>query len=51
MASIRLPRPDDGLRDRLYANHRVEIPVAGPNRDLLRISVAASRPRATSTGC
>jgi isopenicillin-N epimerase len=41
MASIRLPRPDPGLRDRLFMNHRVEIPVAGPNQDLLRISVAA----------
>jgi isopenicillin-N epimerase len=41
MASVRLLRPDPGLRDRLFANHRVEIPVAGPNDDLLRISVAA----------
>jgi isopenicillin-N epimerase len=41
MASARLPHPDLGLRDRLFANHRVEIPVAGPNHDLLRISIAA----------
>ena len=41
MASVRLPRPDPGLGDRLFANHRVEIPVAGPNHDLLRLSVAA----------
>lgn len=41
MASVRLPRPDPGLRDRLFYDHRVEIPVAGPNHDLLRISVAA----------
>jgi isopenicillin-N epimerase len=41
MASVRLPRPDQGLRDRLFTNHRVEIPVSGPNHDLLRISVAA----------
>ncbi len=41
MASVRLPRPDPGLRDRLFVNHRVEVPVAGPNDDLLRISVAA----------
>jgi isopenicillin-N epimerase len=41
MASVRLPRPDPELRDKLFANHRVEIPVAGPNRDLLRISIAA----------
>ena len=41
MASIRLPRSDPGLRDRLFVNHRVEIPVTRPDRDLLRISVAA----------
>ena len=41
MASVRLPRPDPGLRDRLFVNHRVEVPVAGPNDDLLRISIAA----------
>jgi len=41
MASARLPRPDPGLRDRLFADHRIEIPVAGPNADLLRISIAA----------
>ncbi|MDX6480707.1 MAG: isopenicillin-N epimerase [Gaiellaceae bacterium] len=41
MASVRLRRPDEGLRDRLFVNHRVEIPVAGPNHDLLRISIAA----------
>ncbi|HEY2353354.1 MAG TPA: aminotransferase class V-fold PLP-dependent enzyme [Gaiellaceae bacterium] len=41
MASVRLPRPDPGLRDRLFTNHRVEIPVAGADHDLLRISVAA----------
>ena len=41
MASVQLPRPDPGLRDRLFVNHRVEIPVTGPGEDLLRISVAA----------
>jgi isopenicillin-N epimerase len=41
MASVRLPQPDPDLRDKLFTNHRVEIPVAGPDRDLLRISVAA----------
>ena len=41
MASVRLPQPDPGLRDRLFANHRVEIPIARPDHDLLRISVAA----------
>ena len=46
MASIRLPRPDAGLRDRLFVNHRVEIPVAGPNHNLLRISIAAYTTRA-----
>lgn len=41
MASVRLPRPAPDLSDRLFANHRVEIPVTGPADDLLRISVAA----------
>jgi isopenicillin-N epimerase len=41
MASVRLPKPDPGLRDRLRTNHRVEIPVAGTDHDLLRISIAA----------
>ncbi|MGH3009016.1 MAG: aminotransferase class V-fold PLP-dependent enzyme [Gaiellaceae bacterium] len=41
MASVRLHRPAPDLSDRLFAGHRVEIPVAGPNDDLLRISVAA----------
>ncbi len=41
MASFRLPRPDPGLRDRLFRDDKIEIPVAGPNGDLLRISIAA----------
>ncbi|HLX32691.1 MAG TPA: aminotransferase class V-fold PLP-dependent enzyme [Gaiellaceae bacterium] len=41
MASVRLHRPDYDLRDRLFARHKVEIPVGGPAGDLLRISVAA----------
>jgi isopenicillin-N epimerase len=41
MASVRLPRPAPGLSDRLFAGHRVEIPVGGPGDDLLRISIAA----------
>jgi isopenicillin-N epimerase len=41
MASVRLPRPDPELRDRLFFDHKIEIPVTGPNDDLLRISVAA----------
>ena len=36
-ASPAPPRPPD----RLFTRHRVEIPVAGPNDDLLRLSVAA----------
>jgi selenocysteine lyase/cysteine desulfurase len=30
-----------GLSERLFVRHRVEIPVGGPNDDLLRLSVAA----------
>jgi len=41
MASARLPRPSPDLSGRLFAAHRVEIPVGGPSDDLLRISVAA----------
>jgi isopenicillin-N epimerase len=41
MASVRLPRPEPGLSDRLFADHRVEIPVGGEHDDLLRLSVAA----------
>lgn len=41
MASVRLPHPAPGLSDRLFADHRIEIPVGGPNDDLLRISIAA----------
>lgn len=38
MASARLPRPADGLSERLFSRHRVEIPVED---ELLRLSVAA----------
>lgn len=41
MAAVRLPRSAPGLCDRLFAEHRVEIPVGGANDDLLRLSVAA----------
>ncbi len=41
MATVRLPRPDPGLSDRLFAEHRIEIPVVDPARDHLRLSVAA----------
>jgi isopenicillin-N epimerase len=37
MAAVRLPHPDDDLSERLFARHRVEIPIEG---DLLRLSVA-----------
>jgi isopenicillin-N epimerase len=38
MATVRLPHEDGELSKRLFAEHRIEIPVT---RDLLRISVAA----------
>ena len=41
MAAVRLPRPATDLSQRLFARHRVEIPVEGPEDDLLRLSVAA----------
>ncbi len=41
MAAVRLPRPAPGLTERLFARHRVEIPVGGAEDDLLRVSVAA----------
>jgi isopenicillin-N epimerase len=40
MATVRLPRPSPDLSQRLFARHRVEIPVGGPEKDLLRLSVA-----------
>jgi isopenicillin-N epimerase len=41
MATVRLPRPDPQLSDRLFTRHRIEIPVVGPDHDRLRLSVAA----------
>jgi isopenicillin-N epimerase len=41
MAAVRLPAPDSGLSDRLFREHRVEVPVGGSDDDLLRLSVAA----------
>ena len=41
MASIRLTRPAGDLSERLFARHRVEIPVDGEKDDILRLSVAA----------
>jgi isopenicillin-N epimerase len=41
MAAVRLPRPAPELSERLFARHRVEIPVGGAEDDVLRLSVAA----------
>jgi isopenicillin-N epimerase len=41
MVSVRLREPDPDLSDRLFGKQRIEIPVVGRNRDLLRVSVAA----------
>jgi len=40
MATVRLPRPSPDLSQRLFTRHRVEIPVGGPEKALLRLSVA-----------
>ena len=44
MASVRLPRPDPELSQRLFDDHRIEIPVSHDGT-LLRISVAAYNDR------
>jgi isopenicillin-N epimerase len=41
MAAVRLPHPARDLSERLFARHRVEVPVDGAQQDLLRLSVAA----------
>jgi isopenicillin-N epimerase len=41
MAAVRLPTSAPDLSERLFARHRVEIPVGGAEDDLLRVSVAA----------
>jgi len=41
MATVRLPDPDPDLADRLFAEHRIEIPVLEPGFDHLRLSAAA----------
>jgi isopenicillin-N epimerase len=41
MAAVRLPRPSPGLSERLFARHRVEIPVSRLGDPRLRLSVAA----------
>jgi isopenicillin-N epimerase len=46
MASVRLPSPEPGLSDRLFSEHRIEVPVGGRGDDLLRVSVAAYTTRA-----
>jgi isopenicillin-N epimerase len=46
MASVQLPRADPELSQRLFDEHRIEIPTMGRNRDdLLRISIAAYNDR------
>ena len=44
MASVRLPKPDTTLSQRLWDEHRIEIPVS-KNGELLRISIAAYNDR------
>jgi isopenicillin-N epimerase len=44
MASVRLPVPDTGLSQRLWEEHRIEIPVSTAG-ELMRISVAAYNDR------
>jgi isopenicillin-N epimerase len=41
MATVRLREPDPGLCDRLFDEHRIEIPVVGKHHDHIRLSVAA----------
>jgi isopenicillin-N epimerase len=41
MAAVRLPGPAPGLSERLFARHRIEIPVDSRGTGLLRLSVAA----------
>jgi isopenicillin-N epimerase len=40
MASVRLPHPDPDLSQRLFDEHRIEIPTMGRGDGLLRISIA-----------
>jgi isopenicillin-N epimerase len=44
MASVRLPVPDTGLSQRLWDEHRIEIPVSRDG-ELMRISIAAYNDR------
>ena len=45
MASVRLPEPDQTLSQRLWDEHRIEIPVSHDGT-LLRVSIAAYNDRA-----
>jgi isopenicillin-N epimerase len=45
MASVRLPEPDPGLNERLFRDHRIEIPVSHDGM-LLRVSIAPYNDRA-----
>jgi isopenicillin-N epimerase len=40
LAAVRLPAADPELSQRLFDDHRIEIPTMGPRDDLLRISIA-----------
>jgi isopenicillin-N epimerase len=40
LVAVRLPRPAPDLSERLFTGHRVEIPVVGAEKDVLRLSVA-----------
>jgi selenocysteine lyase/cysteine desulfurase len=40
MASVRLPEPQPSLSQRLFDDHRIEIPTTGADDELLRISIA-----------
>jgi isopenicillin-N epimerase len=40
LAAVRLARPAPDLSGRLFARHRVEVPVGGAENDVLRLSVA-----------
>jgi isopenicillin-N epimerase len=40
MAAVRLPQPDPELSQRLFDEHRIEIPTMSPQNHLLRISIA-----------
>ena len=45
MASVRLPEPDNELSQRLWDEHRIEIPVSHDGT-LLRVSIAQYTDRA-----